>query len=186
MMGFSEEPGIIPRFCEDLFAEIAKKQTEEVCSHGLCKSSYSSREQADRVKVRAEATEADSADGMLWPFPLGPEGERVQTQAVPFPPASPLPRLYHLCGWWDVCGGPAPSCVSAVGGRVPPGGQQGQCCAGSNRRLGSGLHTQPRGGPSRSRPPRPAPVPEAHALTQSCLWSAVCRQPARPVFPMFA
>lgn len=83
MMGFSEEPGIIPRFCEDLFAEIAKKQTEEVCSHGLCKSSYSSREQADRVKVRAEATGADSADGMLWPFPLGPEGERVQTQAVP-------------------------------------------------------------------------------------------------------
>ena len=82
-MGFSEEPGIIPRFCEDLFAEIAKKQTEEVCSHGLCKSSYSSREQADRVKVRAEATGADSADGMLWPFPLGPEGERVQTQAVP-------------------------------------------------------------------------------------------------------
>lgn len=103
-----------------------------------------------------------------------------------FPPASPLPRLYHLCGWWDVCGGPAPSGMSAVGGLAPPRGQQGQCCAGSNRRLGSGLHTQPRGGPSRSRPPRPAPVPGAHALTQSHLWSAVCRQPARPVFPMFA
>lgn len=33
MMGFSEEPGIIPRFCEDLFAEIAKKQTEEASYH---------------------------------------------------------------------------------------------------------------------------------------------------------
>ncbi|KAB1258640.1 Kinesin-like protein KIF14 [Camelus dromedarius] len=33
MMGFSEEPGIIPRFCEDLFAQVAKKQTQEVCSH---------------------------------------------------------------------------------------------------------------------------------------------------------
>ncbi|XP_010829379.1 PREDICTED: kinesin-like protein KIF14 [Bison bison bison] len=33
MMGFSEEPGIIPRFCEDLFAEIAKKQTQEVSYH---------------------------------------------------------------------------------------------------------------------------------------------------------
>ncbi|XP_066881855.1 kinesin-like protein KIF14 [Kogia breviceps] len=33
MMGFSEEPGIIPRFCEGLFAEIAKKQTQEVSYH---------------------------------------------------------------------------------------------------------------------------------------------------------
>ncbi|XP_004862325.1 kinesin-like protein KIF14 [Heterocephalus glaber] len=33
MMGFSEEPGIIPRFCEDLFAQVAKKQTEEVSYH---------------------------------------------------------------------------------------------------------------------------------------------------------
>ncbi|KAM9706560.1 kinesin-like protein KIF14 isoform 1-T2 [Dama dama] len=33
MMGFNEEPGIIPRFCEDLFAEIAKKQTQEVSYH---------------------------------------------------------------------------------------------------------------------------------------------------------
>ncbi|XP_040119169.1 kinesin-like protein KIF14 [Oryx dammah] len=33
MMGLSEEPGIIPRFCEDLFAEIAKKQTEEASYH---------------------------------------------------------------------------------------------------------------------------------------------------------
>jgi hypothetical protein len=31
MMGFSEEPGIIPRFCEDLFAQVAQKQTQEVC-----------------------------------------------------------------------------------------------------------------------------------------------------------
>ncbi|XP_049626743.1 kinesin-like protein KIF14 [Suncus etruscus] len=30
MMGFSEEPGIIPRFCEDLFAQVAKKQSQEV------------------------------------------------------------------------------------------------------------------------------------------------------------
>ncbi|XP_029418013.1 kinesin-like protein KIF14 isoform X2 [Nannospalax galili] len=30
MMGFNEEPGIIPRFCEDLFAQVAKKQTSEV------------------------------------------------------------------------------------------------------------------------------------------------------------
>ncbi|XP_016067109.1 PREDICTED: kinesin-like protein KIF14 [Miniopterus natalensis] len=30
MMGFGEEPGIIPRFCEDLFAQVAKKQTQEV------------------------------------------------------------------------------------------------------------------------------------------------------------
>ncbi|XP_077013462.1 kinesin-like protein KIF14 isoform X2 [Tamandua tetradactyla] len=30
MMGFSEEPGIIPRFCEDLFAQVDKKQTQEV------------------------------------------------------------------------------------------------------------------------------------------------------------
>ncbi|XP_060034494.1 kinesin-like protein KIF14 [Erinaceus europaeus] len=30
MMGLSEEPGIIPRFCEDLFAQVAKKQTQEV------------------------------------------------------------------------------------------------------------------------------------------------------------
>ncbi|KAB0406596.1 hypothetical protein E2I00_010406, partial [Balaenoptera physalus] len=33
MMGFSEEPGIIPRFCDGLFAEIAKKQTQEVSYH---------------------------------------------------------------------------------------------------------------------------------------------------------
>uniref|UniRef100_A0A8C6B6C0 Kinesin-like protein KIF14 n=1 Tax=Monodon monoceros TaxID=40151 RepID=A0A8C6B6C0_MONMO len=33
MMGFSEEPGIIPRFCEGLFAEIARKQTQEVSYH---------------------------------------------------------------------------------------------------------------------------------------------------------
>lgn len=36
MMGFGEEPGIIPRFCEDLFAQVAEKQTQEVClSAGL-------------------------------------------------------------------------------------------------------------------------------------------------------
>ncbi|XP_053461936.1 kinesin-like protein KIF14 [Nycticebus coucang] len=33
MMGFSEEPGIIPRFCEDLFAQVVKKQTQEVTYH---------------------------------------------------------------------------------------------------------------------------------------------------------
>nr|AAI58133.1 Kif14 protein [Mus musculus] len=33
MMGLNEEPGIIPRFCEDLFAQIAKKQTSEVSYH---------------------------------------------------------------------------------------------------------------------------------------------------------
>jgi hypothetical protein len=35
MMGLNEEPGIIPRFCEDLFAQIAKKQTSEVCSNSV-------------------------------------------------------------------------------------------------------------------------------------------------------
>ncbi|XP_012314988.2 kinesin-like protein KIF14 [Aotus nancymaae] len=33
MMGFSEEPGIIPRFCEDLFSQVARKQTQEVSYH---------------------------------------------------------------------------------------------------------------------------------------------------------
>ncbi|XP_037351641.1 kinesin-like protein KIF14 isoform X2 [Talpa occidentalis] len=33
MMGFSEEPGIIPRFCEDLFAQVARKQAQEVSYH---------------------------------------------------------------------------------------------------------------------------------------------------------
>uniref|UniRef100_A0A2K6EFF4 Kinesin-like protein KIF14 n=1 Tax=Propithecus coquereli TaxID=379532 RepID=A0A2K6EFF4_PROCO len=33
MMGFSEEPGIIPRFCEDLFAQVAKKQSQEASYH---------------------------------------------------------------------------------------------------------------------------------------------------------
>ncbi|XP_058130913.1 kinesin-like protein KIF14 [Dasypus novemcinctus] len=33
MMGFKEEPGIIPRFCQDLFAQVAKKQTQEVSYH---------------------------------------------------------------------------------------------------------------------------------------------------------
>ncbi|XP_066235960.1 kinesin-like protein KIF14 isoform X2 [Saccopteryx leptura] len=33
MMGFGEEPGIIPRFCEDLFAQVAKRQTQEVRYH---------------------------------------------------------------------------------------------------------------------------------------------------------
>ncbi|CAK6442312.1 unnamed protein product [Pipistrellus nathusii] len=33
MMGFGEEPGIIPRFCEDLFAQVAKNQTQEVRYH---------------------------------------------------------------------------------------------------------------------------------------------------------
>ncbi|XP_042557222.1 kinesin-like protein KIF14 [Dipodomys spectabilis] len=33
MMGFSEELGIIPRFCEDLFAQVAKKQTQEISYH---------------------------------------------------------------------------------------------------------------------------------------------------------
>ncbi|XP_057626044.1 kinesin-like protein KIF14 [Chionomys nivalis] len=33
MMGLNEEPGIIPRFCEDLFAQVAKKQTSEVSYH---------------------------------------------------------------------------------------------------------------------------------------------------------
>ena len=106
-MGFSEEPGIIPRFCEDLFAEIAKKQTQEVCSDGLCKTSYLSREQADRVKVGAVATEADSADGVRsGPWALG-RGWGAGSDAVRFlpvgrdggpPRASPLPWLYHLCG----------------------------------------------------------------------------------------
>lgn len=33
MMGLNEEPGIIPRFCEDIFAQVAKKQTQEVSFH---------------------------------------------------------------------------------------------------------------------------------------------------------
>ncbi|XP_062971229.1 kinesin-like protein KIF14 [Cynocephalus volans] len=33
MMGFSEEPGIIPRFCEDLFAQVAQKQSQELNYH---------------------------------------------------------------------------------------------------------------------------------------------------------
>lgn len=33
MMGFGEEPGIIPRFCGDLFAQVAKKQTQEIRYH---------------------------------------------------------------------------------------------------------------------------------------------------------
>ncbi|XP_051003454.1 kinesin-like protein KIF14 [Acomys russatus] len=33
MMGLNEEPGIIPRFCEDLFAQVAKKQAPEVSYH---------------------------------------------------------------------------------------------------------------------------------------------------------
>ncbi|XP_039739445.1 kinesin-like protein KIF14 isoform X2 [Pteropus medius] len=33
MMGYGEEPGIIPRFCEDLFARVAKKHTQEVSCH---------------------------------------------------------------------------------------------------------------------------------------------------------
>uniref|UniRef100_A0A8C8UN64 Kinesin-like protein KIF14 n=2 Tax=Peromyscus maniculatus bairdii TaxID=230844 RepID=A0A8C8UN64_PERMB len=33
MMGLNEEPGIIPRFCEDLFAQVAKRQTSEVSFH---------------------------------------------------------------------------------------------------------------------------------------------------------
>ncbi|KAL1774949.1 kinesin KIF14 isoform X1 [Sigmodon hispidus] len=33
MMGLNEEPGIISRFCEDLFAQVAKKQTSEVSYH---------------------------------------------------------------------------------------------------------------------------------------------------------
>nr|XP_036860608.1 kinesin-like protein KIF14 [Manis javanica] len=33
MMGFNEEPGIIPRFCEDLCAKVARKQTQEVTYH---------------------------------------------------------------------------------------------------------------------------------------------------------
>ncbi|XP_074164818.1 kinesin-like protein KIF14 isoform X1 [Sminthopsis crassicaudata] len=33
MMGFGEELGIIPRFCEDLFSQIAKKETQEVSYH---------------------------------------------------------------------------------------------------------------------------------------------------------
>lgn len=33
MMGLSEEPGIIPRFCEDLFAQVTKKQTQEISYH---------------------------------------------------------------------------------------------------------------------------------------------------------
>ncbi|XP_006834225.1 PREDICTED: kinesin-like protein KIF14 [Chrysochloris asiatica] len=33
MMGLSEEPGIIPRFCEHLFSQVAKKQTQEVSYH---------------------------------------------------------------------------------------------------------------------------------------------------------
>ncbi|XP_020858841.2 LOW QUALITY PROTEIN: kinesin-like protein KIF14 [Phascolarctos cinereus] len=33
MMGFGEELGIIPRFCEDLFSQVAKKETQEVSFH---------------------------------------------------------------------------------------------------------------------------------------------------------
>ncbi|XP_072504375.1 kinesin-like protein KIF14 isoform X3 [Notamacropus eugenii] len=33
MMGFGEEQGIIPRFCEDLFSQVAKKETQEVSYH---------------------------------------------------------------------------------------------------------------------------------------------------------
>ncbi|XP_036612492.1 kinesin-like protein KIF14 [Trichosurus vulpecula] len=33
MMGFGEELGIIPRFCEDLFSQVAKKETQEVSYH---------------------------------------------------------------------------------------------------------------------------------------------------------
>lgn len=35
MMGYGEEPGIIPRFCEDLFARVAKKHTQEVGAHAV-------------------------------------------------------------------------------------------------------------------------------------------------------
>lgn len=68
-MGFNEEPGIIPRFCEDLFAEIAKKQTQEVCSHGLCKPSHSSRKQSNQVKIRVVATKEElSRRCAFWPL----------------------------------------------------------------------------------------------------------------------
>ncbi|XP_016285513.2 kinesin-like protein KIF14 [Monodelphis domestica] len=33
MMGFGEEVGIIPRFCKDLFSQVAKKETQEVSYH---------------------------------------------------------------------------------------------------------------------------------------------------------
>lgn len=71
-MGFNEEPGIIPRFCEDLFAEIAKKQTQEVCSHGLCKPSHLSRKQSNQVKIRVVAAKEElSRRCAFWPLCSG-------------------------------------------------------------------------------------------------------------------
>lgn len=178
MMGFSEEPGIIPRFCEDLFAEIARKQTQEVCSDGLCKPLYLSREQEDRVKVRAVATEANSADGARsGPWALG-RGWGVGSDAGRFlpvgrdggaPRASLLPRLYHLCGWprpvVRVCSrGPRPSLRTA--GSVL--GQQQQEAGERPAHSAQGC------GPSCLRPPcpgtgdpRPHPVPPAVSCLQA-------------------
>ena len=64
-MGFNEEPGIIPRFCEDLFAEIAKKQTQEVCSHGLCKPLIRVENSQTKLKSELWPLRKNSADGVL-------------------------------------------------------------------------------------------------------------------------
>lgn len=194
MMGFNEEPGIIPRFCEDLFAEIAKKQTQEVCSHGLCKPSHSSRKQSNQVKIRVVATKEElSRRCAFWPLSSGTVvwGAGSRCGAVPpggqrrgrSPRSSPLPRLYHLCGWRCAV---TPPIVRVCGrGRAPlPTDSRGQGYVSSNRRLGSSLQTQPRVEVPAAhalpwhRVPMPSPSPACRQLS--------ARQPARPVLPTFA
>ncbi|XP_012662067.1 kinesin-like protein KIF14 [Otolemur garnettii] len=81
MMGFSEEPGIIPRFCEDLFAQVVKKQTQEVRYHLemsffevynekihdllVCKGVNGQRKQPVRLKQSERCSTAHSSGDRL-------------------------------------------------------------------------------------------------------------------------
>lgn len=74
MMGLNEEPGIIPRFCEDLFAQVAKRQTSEVCLN-----SNHDRARPPRPVTRSERWRS-RLQIILLRCSMGGRGRRFQMQ----------------------------------------------------------------------------------------------------------
>lgn len=93
-MGLNEEPGIIPRFCEDLFAQVAKKQTSEVCInsnhnhnhwdplHGLKDDVLGSRLPLFSVVWRRRGKEVPNAEKVL----PGGQWQRINLWSLFSPP----------------------------------------------------------------------------------------------------
>lgn len=93
MMGLNEEPGIIPRFCEDLFAQVAKKQASEVCSNSQSRPPRPVARSKDGVLVSRSRFFGVEGEG---------EGRRFPTQRHFSLGGSGRAHLIHAAVFWSV------------------------------------------------------------------------------------